>query len=64
MIYQQNMKLIILKYSDGRGKAKTGRPKVTKIDTSKMTKDEYIAYLEMELDILKYLASQEKKSHK
>ncbi len=52
-------------FKDNRGKRGKGKkPKVTKIDTSKMTKDEYIAYLEMELDILKYIASLEKKSHK
>lgn len=49
-------------FPDGRGKKSTGRPRVTKTNTSKMTKDEYIAYLEMELDILKYAAFLEKKS--
>lgn len=33
-----------------------GRPKKSKFDTSKMTKDEYIKHLEMENDILKSLA--------
>lgn len=51
-------------FPDGRGKSKTGRHKLNKIDTSKMTKDEYIAYLEMENDILKYLASLKKKNQK
>lgn len=51
-------------FPDGRGKAKTGRPKLYKVDTSKMTKDEYISYLEMENDILKYLASLKKKNQK
>jgi len=51
-------------FPDGRGKAKTGRPRLNKIDISQMTKDEYIAYLEMENDILKYLASLKKKSQK
>lgn len=32
---------------------KKWRPKKEKIDTSKMTKDEYIKYLEMEVEILK-----------
>jgi len=39
----------------GRGKAQLGRPK--SVDTSKMSKDEYIKYLEMENDILKSLRS-------
>jgi len=51
-------------FPDGRGKAKIGRPKLNKVDTSEMTKDEYIAYLEMENDILKYLASLKKKNQK
>jgi len=51
-------------FPDGRGKAKTGRPKVTKVNKDKMTKDEYIAYLEMELDILKYIAFLERKNQK
>ncbi len=43
-------------FPDGRGKSKSGgRPR--KIDVSQMTKDEYIAYLEMENDILKHLRS-------
>ncbi len=51
-------------FPDGRGKSKTGRPKLNKVDKSQMTKDEYIAYLEMENDILKYLASLKKKNQK
>ena len=52
-------------FPDGRGKRGKGKnPKLVKVDTSKMTKDEYIAYLEMENDILKYLASLKKKSQK
>jgi len=51
-------------FPDGRGKAKQGRPKVTKINKEEMTKDEYIAYLEMELDILKYIAFLERKNQK
>lgn len=42
-------------FPDGRGKGSKGRPHKT--DTSKMTKDEYIKYLEMENDILKHLSS-------
>lgn len=42
-------------FPDGRGKGSPGRPR--KIDTSQMTKDEYIAFLEMENDILKQLSS-------
>ena len=51
-------------FPDGRGKAKTGRPKVTKIIKKDMTKEQYIAYLEMELDILKYIAFLERKKQK
>jgi len=51
-------------FPDGRGKGSTGRPKLNKVDTANMTKDEYIAYLEMENDILKYLASLKKKNQK
>lgn len=42
-------------FPDGCGKASCGRPR--KIDTSQMSKDEYIAYLEMENEILKQLSS-------
>ena len=43
-------------FPDNRGKAKsTNRPK--RIDPSHMTKDEYIAHLEMENDVLKQLRS-------
>jgi len=48
-------------FPDGRGKAKTGRPKITTVNKDEMTKDEYINYLEMEIDILKYIAFLEKK---
>lgn len=51
-------------FTDNRGKARKGRPKVTKINKEEMTKDEYIAYLEMELDILKYIAFLERKKQK
>jgi len=51
-------------FPDGRGKSKTVRPKVTKVNKEEMTKDEYIAYLEMELDILKYIAFLERKKQK
>lgn len=43
-------------FPDGRGLAKGGgRPR--KVDTSQMTQEEYIAYLEMENAILKQLRS-------
>lgn len=42
-------------FPDGRGRSGAGRPK--SIDKTKMTKDEYIEYLEMENDILKQLRS-------
>ncbi|MBU1020146.1 MAG: transposase [Firmicutes bacterium] len=51
-------------FPDNRGKAtkgKTGRPPLTTVDKEEMTKDEYITYLEMELDILKYIAFLEKR---
>jgi transposase-like protein len=51
-------------FPDGRGKAKIGRPKVTTINTDEMTKDEYIAYLEMELKIAKHIAFLEKRKTK
>jgi len=47
--------LVCGSFPDGRGKGTTGRPH--KLDTSQMTKDEYIAYLEMENEILKKLRS-------
>jgi transposase-like protein len=49
-------------FPDGRGKGSKGRPH--KIDTSQMTKDEYIKYLEMENDILKHLSSLSSKQQK
>lgn len=54
-----------LKYGeipDGRGKG--SRRRVHKTDISKMTKDEYIRYLEMENDILKQLSSLSSKKQK
>lgn len=45
-------------FEDKRGKNSTGRPKAIK-DKSEMTKDEYIAFLEMENDILKMMAEME-----
>ncbi len=52
-------------FPDGRGKRGKGKkPPVSKINTKEMTKDEYIAYLEMELDILKYIAFLERKKQK
>ena len=42
-------------FPDGRGKHSKGRPR--KADTSQMTKEEYIKYLEMENAILKRLRS-------
>ncbi len=52
-------------FEDRRGKrGKRKKPLVTKIDKKEMTKDEYIAYLEMELGILKYIAFLERKSQK
>jgi transposase-like protein len=49
-------------FPDGRGKGSPGRPRKT--DTSTMTKDEYIQYLEMENDILKKLNSLSNKNQK
>lgn len=49
-------------FPDRRGKGSKGRPHKT--DTSKMTKDEYIHYLEMENDILKHLSSLSNKNQK
>lgn len=51
-------------FTDMRGKAKKGRPKVTKVNKEEMTDQEYIAYLEMELDILKYIAFLERKKQR
>jgi len=52
-------------FDDKRGKRGKGKKiKVTTINKDEMTKDEYIAYLEMELDILKYIAFLEKKNQK
>ena len=53
------------KFPDRRGKR--GKGKVIKPKTLKkedMTKDEYIAYLEMQLEIKKYLAFYEKRKQK
>ena len=49
-------------FPDGRRKRNSGRPKST--DKTKMTKDEYIEYLEMENDILKQLRSLSKSQQK
>lgn len=49
-------------FPDDRGKQAVGRPR--KVDISEMSKDEYIAYLEMENDILKKLHSLSKKPQK
>ncbi len=52
-------------FDDKRGKRGKGKKiKVTTINKDEMTKDEYIAYLEMELDILKYIAFLERKKQK
>jgi transposase-like protein len=54
-------------FPDGRGKGrkgKTGRPRLTTINKDEMTKDEYISYLEMQLEIKKYLAFYEKRKQK
>ena len=52
-------------FPDRRGKrGKNKKQPVTKINKEEMTKDEYIAYLEMELDILKYIAFLERKKQK
>jgi len=51
-------------FPDGRGKSskgKTGRPRLHTTVKEEMTKDEYIAYLEMQLEIKKYLAFYEKR---
>ena len=42
-------------FPDNRGKKRSGRPR--KVNTSQMTKDDYIKHLEMENDILKQLRS-------
>jgi transposase-like protein len=54
-------------FPDGRGKSKhtrTGRPRLHTTKKEEMTKDEYIAYLEMQLEIKKYLAFYEKRKQK
>lgn len=51
-------------FPDNRGKKATGRPKLKKISKEEMTKDEYIEYLEMQLEIKKYLAFYEKRKQK
>ena len=49
-------------FPDGRGKAKVGRPR--KIRREDMTDQEYIEYLEMQLEIKKYMAFFEKRKQK
>ena len=52
-------------FPDGRGKSrkgKVGRPRTLKRE--EMTDEEYIAYLEMQLEIKKYLAFYEKRKQK
>ena len=49
-------------FPDGRGKSKTGRPR--KVRREDMTDEEYIAYLEMQLEIKKYMAFYEKRKQK
>lgn len=49
-------------FPDGRGRGSPGRS--IKTDTSSMTKDEYIQYLEMGNDILKKLSSLSNKKPK
>ena len=49
-------------FPDDRGKGSKGRPK--KIKKEEMTKDEYIEYLEMKLEIKKYMAFYEKRKQR
>lgn len=49
-------------FTDNRGKGSTGRPRTIKRED--MTKDEYIEYLEMQLEIKKYLAFHENSKQK
>ena len=49
-------------FPDGRGKAKVGRPRTIKRE--EMTDEEYIEYLEMQLEIKKYMAFYEKRKQK
>ncbi|XMB66720.1 transposase [Mycoplasmatota bacterium zrk1] len=51
-------------YVDLRGKSSIDKPKVIKVDYDSMTKDEKIAYLEMEVAILKKLKEIQKKKPK
>jgi transposase-like protein len=54
-------------FPDGRGKGthrRKGRTKIPRVDESKMTKDELIEYLRMQLEIKKYLAFYEKRKLK
>lgn len=54
-------------FPDFRGKSKhtrAGRPRLHTTVKEEMTKDEYIAYLEMQLEIKKYLAFYEKRKQK
>jgi transposase-like protein len=51
-------------FPDGRGKHhKGGRAKLTTINKDEMSTAEYIAYLEMENEILKYQAVLENRKH-
>lgn len=49
-------------FPDNRGKGSTGRPR--KVRREDMTDKEYIEYLEMQLEIKKYLAFYEKRKQK
>ena len=49
-------------FPDNRGKGSTGRPK--KVRREDMTDKEYIEYLEMQLEIKKYMAFYEKRKQK
>lgn len=54
-------------FPDNRGKSKhkrKGRPRLHTTVKEEMTKDEYIAYLEMQLEIKKYMAFYEKRKQK
>lgn len=49
-------------FLDNRGKGSTGRPR--KVKREDMTDSEYIEYLEMQLEIKKYMAFYEKRKQK